>query len=1168
MIKKDATDVALSIRTSDEEILNWDRDRIVGALLRETNIDKDLAEKISSEVEKQILSTNIKTITTSLVRELVNAKLIELGLEKERLKHDRLGVPIHDVENLIMSHNKENSNVPHGPEATNLTLAEVIKKEFALRKVFSKDVGEAHLKGDIHLHDLGFCDRVYCSGQSLEYVKKFGLNLPNALAIAKPAHRAEVLLAHMVKFAAALQCHYAGAIGWDAVNIFFAPYLVGKPEKEIKQLAQMLVFEFSQQAVARGGQSIFSLVHDENVWIKRDDKIEFRKIGEVVDEALKDSNIVHAEETYEYTTENENKLKVIAFDNNYKTTFSNISSFIRIPYKGKMYRLRTQHGIIKGISSEHAVFIFDGKKVVSKRVEELTINDYIIVPRKVDLPQNQTNLNVAAFYLNREESDNYIRVKYGKETFKQALIQKFGKYCWSALAKCENIPLNRITTNWLRYDKIPLKIYHKYVGNFDNVKLCIKGDSPYEISPVLEINSVFLKILGYYVSEGTDKGKGKSSISICNKDPGVIKSAYDSFIEIANNSTIRQVKDNGLSNVYCQGIFARLIVDLCEDNKGIKVIPYFIFSLSKEKKEIFMKNFWDGDGLLNCGRMKFLNTSENVISGLALLSASLNKEFKIYEEKREVWKTHYILDWTTANRIIDHKLDRYVPNTEHKFRKRIDNFLEDKENLEVAEKYKEELIAIDRIIDSDLGFSRVLEISEYDYDGYIYDFSVKPTESFAGSTGLIFFHNTDCNIYWEIPKHFENTPAIGPGGEYTGKTYKDYEKESQQFAWALLDVYKEGDGCGRPFFFPKILIHMTEKFFQTSGYMEFLIHTCEVASKMGSPYFVFDRGSTAKISECCRLSFKLTQKDLEDAKYPWKMRYCAFQNVTLNLPRIGYIYTGDKIFDRITKLFNLTIKAHLQKYRFIKKIFGLGAKGPLALLAMNNDGDPYLKIDKASYLIGMVGLNELVKTQYGHEMHESEEAFKYGLSIIAHMKILVDKAKEEHNMHFVLEQSPAEATSHRFARLDLKYYPEKSKEIILGDISTESVYYTNSTQLNSGVAIDPITRVNREGLFHPLIEAGSISNLFVGEHEPSAESLANFVIKVFRNTKNDQITFSPEFTSCLDCFKTSRGLSETCSYCGSTNVEGITRITGYFSKISGWNKGKLSELADRARVKI
>ena len=34
------------------------------------------------------------------------------------------------------------------------------------------------------------------------------------------------------------------------------------------------------------------------------------------------------------------------------------------------------------------------------------------------------------------------------------------------------------------------------------------------------------------------------------------------------------------------------------------------------------------------------------------------------------------------------------------------------------------------------------------------------------------------------------------------------------------------------------------------------------------------------------------------------------------------------------------------------------------------------------------------------------------------------------------------------------------------------------------------------------------------------------------------------------------------------NVDHITRITGYFSKVSGWNKGKRGELADRHRVEI
>ena len=34
------------------------------------------------------------------------------------------------------------------------------------------------------------------------------------------------------------------------------------------------------------------------------------------------------------------------------------------------------------------------------------------------------------------------------------------------------------------------------------------------------------------------------------------------------------------------------------------------------------------------------------------------------------------------------------------------------------------------------------------------------------------------------------------------------------------------------------------------------------------------------------------------------------------------------------------------------------------------------------------------------------------------------------------------------------------------------------------------------------------------------------------------------------------------------NVEHITRVTGYFSKTNGWNKGKVAELIDRHRTPV
>ncbi|MCK4802837.1 hypothetical protein KAS33_04115, partial [bacterium] len=50
---------------------------------------------------------------------------------------------------------------------------------------------------------------------------------------------------------------------------------------------------------------------------------------------------------------------------------------------------------------------------------------------------------------------------------------------------------------------------------------------------------------------------------------------------------------------------------------------------------------------------------------------------------------------------------------------------------------------------------------------------------------------------------------------------------------------------------------------------------------------------------------------------------------------------------------------------------------------------------------------------------------------------------------------------------------------------------------------------------------------------------------------------------CNKCDRLTRGLKEKCPHCGSTQVYGITRIVGYFSRISNWNKSKLGELSDR-----
>ena len=303
---------------------------------------------------------------------------------------------------------------------------------------------------------------------------------------------------------------------------------------------------------------------------------------------------------------------------------------------------------------------------------------------------------------------------------------------------------------------------------------------------------------------------------------------------------------------------------------------------------------------------------------------------------------------------------------------------------------------------------------------------------------------------------------------------------------------------------------------------------------------------------------------------PWERRCASIQNVTLNLPRLGYrAWESDdgKLFSLLDEMMGLAAQAHIQKRGFIEKLFSLGDAGPLAMLAMQNDGSPYLGMTEATYLIGVTGLNELVQIRKGRQLHESEEALAWGLSVIGHIRKEAERLGGVHGMKLILEQTPAETTAYRFARLDLKQFSPLPGRYVRGDLAKGEIYYTNSSHLHPAAPVDPLTRIRMEGRFHPFFRGGAVTHIELGAAEPPAGVLAALVVRAFRETQSNQIVFSPEFTSCAGCGATLRGLLEKCSHCGSAEVDGLARITQYMSWVSGWNRGKRAELRDRNRNK-
>lgn len=420
----------------------------------------------------------------------------------------------------------------------------------------------------------------------------------------------------------------------------------------------------------------------------------------------------------------------------------------------------------------------------------------------------------------------------------------------------------------------------------------------------------------------------------------------------------------------------------------------------------------------------------------------------------------------------------------------------------------------------------------------------------------------DFNIHTGIPEYMKNIQAIGPGGKYTGKTYGDYGKTAQRFCKALLNVWREGDKNGHPFVFPKCDFHITEETFSDPNQLELLRYACQIAGENGSIYFIFDRNEVT-LSACCRL--RTTIEDDYMLKHPESMRFCGFQNVTINLPQAAYRVGKEKIeafYDEIEKMVDIAIEAHLEKKSFIKEMMS-SSQMPLWQMGKKAaDGRPYIDLNEASYIVGLIGLNEAIYYLSGKELHDSPEQVSLGLKIIAKLNVKIKKEGKRLGMKIVLEESPAESASRRLAKLDLKNFPE-AERVVRGSIEDDECYYTNSIHLRADAPVDILTRIREQSKFHSMIEAGAIIHAFIGEERPPASSIFNLVQKTFMKTQAAQFTVSPEFTICDSCQNLMPELLEKCESCNSTKVYGVSRIVGYYSRINNWNKSKLGELRDR-----
>nr|WP_084400132.1 ribonucleoside triphosphate reductase [Terrimicrobium sacchariphilum] len=127
-----------------------------------------------------------------------------------------------------------------------LNVAGKLTANYWLDHVYPPDIGRAHRRGDIHIHDLDMLSG-YCAGWSLRALLAEGFNgVANKVESSPPKHL-RTALGQMVNFLGTLQNEWAGAQAFSSVDTYLAPFVRcdNLDDDTVRQNLQEFVFNLN-----------------------------------------------------------------------------------------------------------------------------------------------------------------------------------------------------------------------------------------------------------------------------------------------------------------------------------------------------------------------------------------------------------------------------------------------------------------------------------------------------------------------------------------------------------------------------------------------------------------------------------------------------------------------------------------------------------------------------------------------------------------------------------------------------------------------------------------------------------------------------------------------------------------------------------------------------------
>ena len=423
---------------------------------------------------------------------------------------------------------------------------------------------------------------------------------------------------------------------------------------------------------------------------------------------------------------------------------------------------------------------------------------------------------------------------------------------------------------------------------------------------------------------------------------------------------------------------------------------------------------------------------------------------------------------------------------------------------------------------------------------------------------------TNITFDLKVPSLYKDSAVI-IGGEPQEKTYGDFQQEMNILNRAFLEVMLEGDARGRVFTFPIPTYNITKDFDWDNDALNPL---WQITAKYGIPYFAnyvnSEMSPEDARSMCCRL--RIDNRELYKrggGLFGSSPLTGSIGVVTINLPRIGFAAKDrDGFSTRLTTLMSMA-KESLEIKRKLLERFTEDNLYPYAKF--------YLRSVKQRFggywnnhfsTIGIVGMNEACLNFLGKDIG-TPEGRRFAQEVLDAMREVLKGFQQETGTMYNLEATPAEGTSYRLARLDVKAF---LGIITAGENDPERVYYTNSSQLPVNYTDDIFEVLELQDDLQVKYTGGTVQHIYLGERVRDFRNVKNLVKLVCERYRLPYFSVTPTFSVCPNCGYLD-GEVERCPQCQSA-CEVYSRIVGYLRPVNQWNKGKQVEFRQRAKMTL